>query len=84
MSLDFYDLMGREKYAHLPRALNEDGPSVETYSVGMVAYYAPMSDIAIYYLQDYDTIPGGIIPIAIITNEDINLFETDVNKVFIE
>ena len=84
LSLDFYDLMGREKYAHLPRALNEDGPSVETYSVGMVAYYAPMSDIAIYYLQDYDTIPGGIIPIAIITNEDINLFETDVNKVFIE
>ena len=84
LSLDFYDLMGREKYAHLPRALNEGGPSVETYTVGMLAYYAPMSDIAIYYLQDNDTIPGGIIPIATITEEDIDLFKTDVGKVYIE
>ena len=76
--------MGREKYAHLPRALNEGGPSVETYTVGMLAYYAPMSDIAIYYLQDNDTIPGGIIPIATITEEDIDLFKTDVGKVYIE
>ena len=59
------DLLGREKYATLPKALSENGPRAKRYEVGDIAYWSPSHDIAIYYRQDGESIPApGIIPIA--------------------
>jgi hypothetical protein len=65
LSLSMKDLFGREKYAGLPKALSQPGPSKTTYEVGDIAYWSPSHDLAIYYHQDGETIPSpGIIPIA--------------------
>jgi len=65
LSLSMKDLFGREKYATLPRPLSEAGPRTKTYEVGLIAYWSPSRDVAIYYLQDEESIPlPGIIPIA--------------------
>jgi len=65
LSLSMKDLFGREKYATLPRPLSEAGPRTKTYEVGLFAYWSPSRDVAIYYLQDEESIPlPGIILIA--------------------
>src|SRR4051812_20201538 len=65
LRLSMKDLFGREKYAGLPKALSQAGPSKTTYEVGDIAYWSPSHDLAIYYHQDGEKIPSpGIIPIA--------------------
>jgi hypothetical protein len=59
------DLFGREKFAHLPKALSEKGSRTHSYQVGEIAYWSPAHDVAIYYRQDGESIPSpGIIPIG--------------------
>ena len=56
------DLFGREKFAHLPRAISEGGKRTRTYQVGDVVYWSPGPDVAIYYRHDGSSIPSpGII-----------------------
>jgi len=56
------DLFGREKFAHLPRAISEGGKRTRTYQVGDVIYWSPGPDVAIYYRHDGSSIPSpGII-----------------------
>ena len=65
LHLSMNDLFGREKYAHLPKPLSEEGPKKKRYEVGEIAYWSPSRDIAVYYHQDGESIPSpGIIPIA--------------------
>ena len=62
LTLTMKDLFGREKFAHLPRALAEGGKRVRTYEVGDVIYWSPGPDLAIYYRHDSQSIPSpGII-----------------------
>jgi hypothetical protein len=35
------DLIGREKYGDLPKALSENGPRKNKYEVGEIAYWSP-------------------------------------------
>jgi hypothetical protein len=59
------DLFGREKFAHLPRAISEGGKRTRTYEVGDVIYWSPGPDVAIYYRHDGQSIPApGIIVIG--------------------
>lgn len=65
LNVSMNDLFGREKYAHLPKALSEKGPRTKSYGVGDIAYWSPAHDVAIFYRQDGESIPSpGIIPIA--------------------
>ena len=59
------DLFGREKFAHLPRAISEEGERTKTYEVGDIIYWSPGPDVAIYYRHDEQPIPDpGIIAIG--------------------
>jgi hypothetical protein len=65
LKVSMNDLLGREKYANLPKTLSEKGPRTKRYEVGEMAYWSPSHDLAIYYRQDGESIPSpGIIPIA--------------------
>jgi hypothetical protein len=65
LTLTMNDLFRREKFAHLPRALSEEGRRTRTYQVGDVGYWSPGGDVAIYYRQDGEEIPDpGIIVIG--------------------
>jgi hypothetical protein len=65
LKLSMDDLFGREKFAHLPKALSEKGPRTRSYQVGDIAYWSPAHDVAIYYQQDGESIPSpGIISIG--------------------
>jgi hypothetical protein len=65
LNLSMNDLFGREKFAHLPKALSEKGPRTHSYHVGDIAYWSPARDVAIYYQQGGESIPSpGIIPIG--------------------
>ncbi|MEX0269609.1 cyclophilin-like fold protein [Leptolyngbyaceae cyanobacterium UHCC 1019] len=65
LTLTMNDLFGREKFAHLPRALSEEGGRTKTYDVGDIIYWSPSSDVAIYYRHDGQAIPDpGIITIG--------------------
>ena len=57
LTLTMSDLFGREKFAHLPRALSEGGRRTHAYAVGEVAYWSPNRDVAIFYRQDGPEIP---------------------------
>jgi hypothetical protein len=62
LSLTMSDLFGREKFAHLPRALAEGGERRHDYAIGDIIYWSPGKDIAIYYRHDETPIPSpGII-----------------------
>lgn len=62
LTLTMNDLFGREKFAHLPRAISQEGERTKTYEVGDVIYWSPSSDVAIYYRHDGQEIPDpGII-----------------------
>src|SRR5438067_9727192 len=65
LTLTMKDLFGREKFAHLPRAISTEGKRTHTYEVGDIAYWSPGPDVAIYYQHDGEKIPKpGIIVIA--------------------
>jgi hypothetical protein len=51
------DLFGREKFAHLPRALSTEGKRTHTSEIGNIAYWSPGSDVAIFYRNDGEKIP---------------------------
>jgi len=65
LTLKMNDLFGREKFAHLPRAISEEGQRTHTYRVGAMAYWPPNQDLATYYHHDGEKIPDpGIIVIG--------------------
>ncbi len=65
LTLTMNDLFGREKFAHLPRAISEEGKRTHTYEVGQVVYWSPGPDVAIFYRNDGEKIPNpGIIVIG--------------------
>lgn len=65
LTLTMNDLFRREKYAHLPRAISEEGKRTHTYEVGDVAYWPPGPDVAIFYHHDGQNIPDpGVIVIG--------------------
>jgi hypothetical protein len=65
LALTMNDLFGREKFAHLPRAISTEGKRTHTYEVGDIAYWSPGPDVAIYYQHDGEKIPNpGIIVIG--------------------
>lgn len=65
LTLKMNDLFGREKFAHLPRAISKEGNRTHTYEVGDVAYWPPGPDVAIFNRHDGQEIPDpGIIVIG--------------------
>jgi len=65
LSLTMNDLCRREKFAHLPRTLSNEGKHKHTYAVGEIAYWPPGPDLAIFYRHDDESIPDpGIIAIG--------------------
>src|SRR5438093_5912479 len=65
LTLTMNDLFRREKFAHLSRAISEEGKRTHTYEVGDIAYWSPGPDVAIYYQHDGEKIPNpGIIVIG--------------------
>lgn len=60
LTLHMNDLFGREKFAHLPRAISNEGGSQNTYEIGDVVYWAPGPDLAIFYHHDGQAISSGI------------------------
>lgn len=65
LTLTMKDLFHREKYAHLPKRLSENGPHTSRYEVGDIAYWSPSQDVAIFYRPDGETIPApGVITIG--------------------
>ena len=65
LNVSMNDLLGREKYGDLPKALSRNGPRKNRYEVGDVAYWSPDHQFAVYYRQDGESIASpGIIPIA--------------------
>jgi hypothetical protein len=65
LTLTMNDLFRREKFAHLPRAISEEGKRTHTYEVGQVVYWSPGPDVAIFYRHDGEKIPNpGVIVIG--------------------
>ena len=65
LTLTMNDLFRREKFAHLPRAISEEGKRSQPYEVGQVVYWSPGPDVAIFYRNDGEKIPNpGIIVIG--------------------
>lgn len=61
LELSMGDLFAREKFGKLPRPLSE-GPRVRSYEVGQIIYWSPGPDVAIFYRDDGQQIPGpGIV-----------------------
>ena len=61
LTLTMNDLFRREKFAHLPRTILEEGRRTHTYEVGDVVYWPPGPDLAIFYRHDGQTISSGLI-----------------------
>ena len=57
LTLAMNDLFRREKFAHLPRAISEQGKRTHDYAVGTIGYWSPGTDVAIFYRQDGERIP---------------------------
>src|SRR2546427_3328219 len=65
LTLKMNDLFRREKFAHLPRAMSDEGKRTHTYEIGQLAYCSPGPDVAIFYRNDGEKIPNpGIIVIG--------------------
>lgn len=63
-TITLHDLGGREKAGPLPRDLTS-GPGQTGYRAGQLGYWAPSSDLAIYYREDDFQIPSpGIVMIG--------------------
>jgi hypothetical protein len=57
ITLPMNDLFRREKFAHLPRAISEQGKRTRDYAIGTIGYWPPGPDVAIFYRQDGERIP---------------------------
>jgi hypothetical protein len=57
ITLPMNDLFRREKFAHLPRAISEQGKRTHDYAVETIGYWPPGPDVAIFYRQDGERIP---------------------------
>jgi hypothetical protein len=57
ITLPMNDLFRREKFAHLPRAISEQGKRTHDYAVGTIGYWPPGPHVAIFYRQDGERIP---------------------------
>lgn len=65
LTLTMNDLFGREKFAHLPRAISTEGKRTHASEVGNIAYWSPGSDVAVFYRNDGEKIPNpGLIIIG--------------------
>jgi hypothetical protein len=65
LTVTMNDLFGREKFAHLPRAISTDRKRTHKYELGDIAYWSPGPDVAVYYRHDDEKIPNpGIIVIG--------------------
>lgn len=65
LTLAMNDLFGREKFAHLPKAISLEGERTRTYEVGDISYWSPGPDLAIFYHHDSQQIPTpGLITIG--------------------
>jgi hypothetical protein len=65
LTMTMNDLFGREKYGRLPRALSDTSEHVFTYEIGLLIYWSPGPDLAVYYRQDGEKIPSpGIVVIG--------------------
>jgi hypothetical protein len=65
LTLTMNDLFKREKFAHFPRAISEEGERTHSYEVGDLIYWSPGPDVAIFYRHDGQAIPNpGIIVIG--------------------
>ena len=65
LTLKMNDLFRREKFAHLPRAMSDEGKRTHSYEIGQLAYWSPGPDVAIFYRNDGEKIPNpGIIVIG--------------------
>ena len=85
LTLTMSDLFRREKFAHLPRAISEEGKRTHTYEIGQVIYWSPGPDVAIYYRSDGEKIPNpGIIVIGKIDSDVAALDVPGSVKVTIE
>ncbi|EAJ0291478.1 hypothetical protein BU973_08590, partial [Campylobacter coli] len=49
LELEFSDFIGKEKIAHLPKALNTKGSSAYKPQIGDLFYYVPWGNIGIFY-----------------------------------
>ncbi|EAI3764218.1 hypothetical protein XJ74_07815 [Campylobacter coli] len=49
LELEFSDFIGKEKIAHLPKALNAKGSSAYKPQIGDLFYYVPWGNIGIFY-----------------------------------
>ncbi|EMS7836828.1 hypothetical protein V7P22_001130 [Campylobacter coli] len=49
LELEFSDFIGKEKIAHLPKALNAKGNSTYKPQIGDLFYYVPWGNIGIFY-----------------------------------
>jgi len=75
LTLTMNDLFRREKYAHLPRAISEGGKRTHTYEVGDIAYWAPGSDVAIFYRHDGQRIPQPSIVVLGRIDSGVDVFD---------
>jgi hypothetical protein len=85
LTLTMNDLFRREKFAHLPCLISEEGKRTHTYEVGQVVYWSPGPDVAIFYRNDGEKIPNpGIIVIGKIDSDVTALDVAGSVKVTIE
>ncbi len=61
LPLVFNDLLGREKFAHLPQALASDARRTTHYGPGDIVYWPPGPDISIYYGPRERFIDEGVV-----------------------
>jgi hypothetical protein len=52
LNLSMNDLLDREKYASLPKAISTEGKRVYTYKKADIAYWSPGKGVAIFYKND--------------------------------
>jgi hypothetical protein len=65
LTLAMNDLFRREKFATLRRAISEQGKRTHDFAVGIIGYWPPGPDVAIFYRQDGERIPDpGLIIIG--------------------
>lgn len=84
LTLTMNDLFRREKFAHLPRPISEEGKRTHTYDVGQVVYWSPGPDVAIFYRNDGEKIPNPGIVIGKIDSDVTALDVAGSVKVTIE
>jgi hypothetical protein len=60
LTLVFNDLLGREKFAHLPEALSSEDARITRYGRGDIVFWPPGPDISIYYGPNDRFISAGV------------------------